>query len=175
MRVLGCSLLIAAVVTSASLTVAPAAAGEPRPLGTFKDWDAFVMEDGGGIACYMASRPKKTTGDVGQRGESHLLITHRPAERSFDVVSFTAGYNFAPRSEAVVEVGTRSFKLFTEKDAAWAREEATDHALAQAIRGASSLVLRGTSARGGRSVDTYSLAGSSAAYQAINKACGVAG
>lgn len=149
------------------------AAAEPRPLGTFKDWQAFVMDEGKGLTCYMVSKPKKSTGDAGKRGDSYVLITHRPAEGSYDVVSFAAGYTYAPRSEAVVEIGQQSFKLFTERDAAWAREEGTDKALAQAIRGAAGLVLRGTSARGARTVDTYSLAGSSAAYQAISKACGV--
>lgn len=159
-------------VCMAALGTVPAAA-EPRSLGTFKDWQAFVLDDGKGVTCYMASKPKKTTGDAGKRGDSYVLITHRPAEGSYDVVSFTAGYTYAPRSEAVVEIGQQSFKLFTEHDAAWAREEATDKALAQAIRGAASLVLRGTSSRGARTVDTYSLAGSSAAYQAISKACGL--
>lgn len=155
--------------------LAGAAAAEPRHLGTFRDWNAFVLEESGGKVCWMASRPKKQQGEFAKRGEVFILITHRPAENSRDVVSIVAGYPFAPGTEATLAVGTQTFALFTENDTAWARDDKTDRAISAAIRSGATLTVRGTSTRGTRTADTYSLAGSGAAYKAIGDACGVSG
>jgi hypothetical protein len=165
----------AAVLAAAGMVAGSAWAGDPKPLGTFQDWTAFRLEETGGPACYMIARPRKSAGDAGRRGDVYVLVTHRPAENSLDVVSISAGYSFAPRAEATVQIGKQSFRLFTDGDSAWAREPSVDHAIVQAIRQNASMVVRGTSARGAKTVDTYSLAGSSAAYQAISQACNVTG
>ncbi|ACJ00347.1 invasion associated locus B family protein [Rhodospirillum centenum] len=157
------------------LPAGTAQAAEPRLLGTYRDWNAFTIDEGGGTVCWMASKPKKQEGDYSRRDDAFALVTHRPQEKAVDVVSFVAGYAFAEGSEVTVQVGGQSFKLFTDGDTAWARDDQTDRALAQAIRQGTTMVVRGTSSRGTRTVDTYSLSGTSAAYQAINKACGISG
>jgi hypothetical protein len=119
----------------------------------------------------MVSRPKKMEGDFTKRGDVFLLVTHRPAERSFDVVNFIAGYPYAEHSEVQVQVGKQSFRLFSKDEQAWARDENTDRAIAQSLRQGTTLVVRGTSLRGSRTTDTFSLAGSGSAYQAIGEAC----
>jgi len=50
------------------------------------------------------------------------LITHRPAQKSTGVVSFTAGYAYKPDGEVKVDVDGTGFDLFTKDDTAWARE-----------------------------------------------------
>lgn len=168
--------LLAAAVAVALLGPASAAlAAEPRHLGTFRDWNAFVLEEPSGKVCWMASRPKKQQGDFTKRGDVFVLVTHRPAENSRDVVSFVAGYSFADGGDVTVQVGNQKFELFTEGDTAWARDDKTDRALSQAIRQGASMTVRGTSSRGTRTTDTYSLSGSGAAYKAIGDACGVTG
>jgi hypothetical protein len=154
-----------------ALLVQPAQAIEPRLIGIFRDWNAFALDEAPGPVCWMVSRPKKMEGDFTKRGDVFLLITHRPAERSFDVVNFIAGYPFAEHAEVQVQVGKQSFKLFSKDEQAWARDEGTDRAIAQALRQGSTLVVRGTSLRGSRTTDTFSLAGASGAYQAIGDAC----
>ncbi|MBJ7414105.1 MAG: hypothetical protein JHC88_01345 [Niveispirillum sp.] len=153
------------------LLALPATAAEPRLIGIFRDWNAFMLEEASGPVCWMVSRPKKMEGDFTKRGDVFLMITHRPAERTFDVVNFIAGYPFAEHAEVQVQVGKQSFKLFSKDEQAWAREADTDHAIAQALRQGSTLVVRGTSLRGSRTTDTFSLAGSGGAYQAIGDAC----
>ncbi|QJE74463.1 hypothetical protein HHL28_16550 [Aerophototrophica crusticola] len=153
----------------------PARAEEPKLIGSFRDWNAFMLEEPGGRVCWMASRPKKQEGDFAKRGDVFALITHRPHERSLDVVSVIAGYAFAPDTTVTLEVGRQTWKLFVDGETAWAREETTDRAISQAIRQGTTMVVRGTSSRGTRTADTYSLAGTGAAYQAMNKACSVEG
>ena len=102
-----------------------------------------------------------------------MLVTQRPAEKSFDVISVIAGYTYQPASETTIQIGNQTFRLFTDGDTAWARDEATDRQIVSAIRSGNSMVVRGTSNRGTATTDTYSLAGSSAAYTAMNQACNV--
>jgi len=170
-------LFLAATVLTGLVTgilTGPAAqAAEPRLLGTFRDWNAFVLEEPSGRVCWMASRPRKDEGNYSRRGDIFALVTHRPGEKSTDVVSFVAGYEHADGSEVAVQVGGQNFTLFTQGDTAWTRSDADDRALSQAIRQGSAMVVRGTSSRGTRTKDTYSLAGSTAAYEAISEACGV--
>lgn len=142
-------------------------------IGTYKDWNAFVLEENGSKVCYMASVPKKSEGNYKDRGDVFVVITHRPSAKSYNVVSFVAGYTYKTGSDVTVTVDKKTFSLFTDGETAWARDDATDKAISDAIRGGSSLSVKGTSAKGTVTTDTYSLGGSGAAHDAINKACNV--
>ncbi len=152
-----------------------ASAADPRLLGTFKDWNAFAFEEKGTKVCYISSQPKKKEPAAAKRGDVYVLVTHRPAEKTLDVVSFIAGYPFKKESETVLDVGGKSFKLFTDGETAWARDADTDKAITAAIRDTKGkpMTVKGTSGRGTKTTDTYSLDGAVQAYDAINQACGV--
>ncbi len=167
------ALVLAAPVLAATSTTASAA--DPRLLGTFKDWNAFAFEEGGHKVCYISSQPKKKEPVAAKRGDIYVLVTHRPAEKTLDVVSFIIGYTFKKDSETTVDVGGKSFKLFNEGETAWARDAETDKAMAAAMRDAKGkpMVVKGLSSRGTKTTDTYSTDGMAQAYDAINKACDV--
>jgi len=165
--------LAAALVSTLVSTAPPAAAADPKVLGTFKNWHAFALDEGGKRVCYMSTQPQKADVKGKARGEAYLLITHRPAEKSFDVVSIIAGYSYKAGGEAQVQAGKATFKLFTEGDTAWARDDVTDRKLSEALRTQDKAVVKGVSSRGTATTDTYALAGAAAAYKAINEACGV--
>jgi hypothetical protein len=150
-----------------------AGAAEPRLLGTFRDWSAFMLNEASGPVCWMVSRPKRQEGDFTKRGDVFLLITHRPAENSLDVVNYIAGYPFEEHSEALLQIAGKSYRLFVDGEGAWARDANLDRSITQALRNGTLMTARGTSARGSRVTDTFSLAGATAAYQSINAACGV--
>ena len=172
-RTAGAALLLAGPILAASVTAAGAA--DPRLLGTFKDWNAFAFEEGGHKVCYMSSQPKKKEPAAAKRGDIHVLVTHRPSEKTLDVVSFIVGYPLKKDSEPTVEVGGKSFKLFSDGETAWARDAETDKAITAAMRDAKgkSMVAKGVSARGTKTTDTYSTDGLAQAYDTINQACGV--
>ena len=86
-------------------------------------------------------------------------------------VGFTAGYTYKESSDAVVEIDGKKFTLFTHKDSAWASDAKSDKALVQAMMKGKRMIIRGTSVRGTKTVDTYSLIGFTRAYKAIGKAC----
>lgn len=167
------ALQLALAATLLSLSPLASAAAAEQHIGTFKDWNAFVLEENGAKVCYMASVPKRSAGNYSSRGDIFVVVTHRPAANSYDVVSFVAGYPFRQGSEATVTIDGRNHTLFTEGETAWARDDATDKAISTAIRSGSSMVVKGTSTKGTATTDTYSLSGSGAAHDAINQACGV--
>ncbi len=156
----------------ASLLVAtPAFAAEPTLIGTFNDWSAFTFTEGGKKVCFMASQPQKAEGNYSKRGEVFALVTHRPQDNNFDVVSFVAGYTYKKNSDVTVTIDSRKFTLFTHSDTAWTPDSATDKALTNGIQTGGKLVVKGSSTRGTTTTDTYSLRGSGTAYEAITKAC----
>lgn len=137
----------------------------------FGDWSAFQEKEGGRKVCYAGSTPKQQRGKYKKRGETFVLVTHRPAEKSRSVVSFKAGYIHKKGSEVLVAIGTNKFKLFTDKDHAWAFDTRADQSLVAAMRAGSQMAVTGTSSRGTKTTDMYSLRGFTAAYNAISKAC----
>lgn len=147
-------------------------ASEPRLVGTFGDWSAYVFTENGNKVCYMASQPKSDVGNYTKRGDIFALITHRPAEKTKDVFSYIAGYPYKSESEVTILVNGRTFKLFTQDETAWTPDAESDTALGLAIRKGSKMVVKGTSKRGTLTTDTYSLKGSGDAYKKISQECG---
>lgn len=144
-------------------------------LGTFGLWRAYQITEHNQPVCYMSLIARFPKNQKFRRGDANLTITHRPTENSKDVVSYTAGYNYKPMSDATLHIGKNSFSLFTSQDTAWSRDAATDHKIAAALQSAPSLTISGTPARKNAVVltDKFSLKGAAEAYHSISKACGV--
>lgn len=162
------------VITGALLALSHVAhAAEPKLIGQHGDWSAYMFMENNNKVCYMVSQPQKSEGNYSKRGEVYALVTHRPAEKSKNVFSYIAGYPYKAGSEATMTVNNQKFRLFTQDDSAWAPDEATDNKITDAIKRGSSLVVKGASARGTETTDTFSLNGSGAAYKAISAECGI--
>ncbi len=155
------------------LICATAHAASPQKIGQYKDWTAYHFTENNGKVCYMVSQPKKAKGNYSKRGNIFAVVTHRPAEKSKNVFSYIAGYDYKPGSEVKVSIGKQHFTLFTQGDSAWAIDNATDNRITNAIKRGSSLTVEGTSSRGTKTVDTFGLSGSSSAYKAISSKCGI--
>jgi len=151
----------------------PAAANAPTLIGNYSDWSAYSFTEDGNKVCYMASQPTKAEGNYTRRGDIFALITHRPAESTRNVFSYITGYAYQSGSDVTVNIDGRRFSLFTQDETAWAPDAAMDNSLAQAIRSGRQMVVTGTSARGTKTTDTFSLRGSAAAHDAITKECGM--
>ena len=159
--------IAALVVLSSQLNQASA----ETELGSYKDWNAYTAQEDGKLVCYMGAVPKKSSGKYTKRGKTFLLITHRPKEKSINVVSLRAGYTYEKGSEVEMTIGKSTFKLFTTKQWAFAEGTSLDKALVNAMIRGSTLTAKGLSSRGNWTTDIYSLNGFTAAYKAIGKAC----
>ena len=154
-----------------ALLAPPPAAAQVKTLGTFQDWIAYQTSQGGKRICYIVSTPKKDEGNYSKRGDILTMVTHRPASKSFNVVSLHAGYKYKKGSTAEVTIGGAKFTLFTNAETAWANDTADDKALVKNMRAGAKMIIRAKSWRGTETKDTYSLLGFTAAIRAINKAC----
>ena len=153
------------------MSIAATALGATKSLGTFEKWSAHLLTEKKTPICFVHSEPAKKLGQYKKRGAVFVQITHRPRANVVNEVGFTAGYVFKKDSDAVVEIDGKKFTLFTHKDGAWASDVEADNALVQAMMKGRRMIIRGTSTRGTKTVDTYSLIGFTRAHQAIGKAC----
>ena len=165
------NVILTAVVMVALLS--PAQASEPKLLTSSGEWSGYTFEENGNLVCYMASTPKKAEGDYSKRGEIFALITHRPAEDTKNVFSYITGYSYKPGSEVELRIDSKKFTLFTQDDTAWAPDAETDDEIAEAVKKGLTMVVNGTSSRGTKTTDTFSLKGSTAVHNAISKECGI--
>jgi len=157
----------------AALLALPAGA-EDQALGSFRDWRAMRFGDGDDRACMAFSQPVKSEGDYSKRGQAFVFVTHRPAAGERSRVSLETGYPFEPGSKVRVEVDQLALAFRTEGSTAWLDDPEQTRRLVAAMRAGRELVVRGTSTRGTRTVDRYSLYGFTAAHEAIDRACPVA-
>lgn len=141
-------------------------------IGSYRDWDAFVVAgQTGEKICYIISIPKDTNPKNVNRGKIYVTVSHKPHLRIRDEVNIIVGYPFRTGATASATIGSARHTFFTEGDGAWMPTPREDAAVVESMRSGSEMVVRGTSSRGTKTRDRYSLMGFTAAYNAMSKAC----
>ncbi len=148
------------------LLASTAQAQEPKVLGTFGKWTAYQLKGSKGSECYIASKPIDTEPKNVRRDPVHFLVTHK------SMVNTIIGYNFKKGSTASLGIDSNSFKMITDKDGAWLDTSTKDRQAVVSMKKGNKMIVRGTSWRGTKTKDTYSLEGVTAAMKAITDACG---
>jgi len=140
---------------------------------TTDHWEAYKSGSGKGRFCFVGSEPIKETGAYKRRDKTYILVTHRPNDRKnkVDIFELVAGYTYKKDSGVIIKIGSQTFELFTSGGTAWAKTSKTDRALARAMKRGNTMTVAGTSSRGTKTLDTYSLKGFTAAYNAIGTNC----
>ena len=138
----------------------------------------YLSQENNRKVCYMVSFPISQEGNYKKRGKPYLMITHRPEDKSLDVISIHAGYKFSKDEKPHVLVGVgkeeKDYEMFVEGESAWATSDDIDHEITNLItKTATSFKIKGESFKGTKTIDVYSLKGSLAAYHVINQACEV--
>lgn len=164
-----------AIAFSAVIGLAGAASAKPQLLGEFNDWKAFKSTDGGATVCYALSQPKSSDPKGAKRDPIFFIVSNFPARQVKGEPSIVIGYPFQDGSKATVDVGGASFSFVTVNagtdGGAWIPDSATEQKLIAAIRGGSAMTVKGTSKRGTKTTDKYSLTGAGAALDRINQEC----
>ena len=174
---MGTIALLAGILTGAA-GLGVAQAQTQQRIDAKKDWSIFLAGAEGQKVCWIVSQPIKTaafrSGRSVQvnRGDIFLMVSIRPADGVTNEVSFLSGYPFKKGSEVKASVGSNSFTLFTEGENAWAPSGEDDAALVDAFRRGARAKVEGTSKRGTRTVDTFSLSGFTAALESAAELCG---
>jgi hypothetical protein len=161
------------MVMAAFALFAQAYAGQPKQLGSYKKWTAYTMTDGQGRVCYMFSNPIDTSPRNVRRGDIYFLVTHRPSSSVVNEISVQTGYTYKNSSTVKATIGKKAFNMFTKADGAWLETAAEEKKMVKTMRGGSVMRISGYSTKGTNTKDKYSLAGFTAAYNAISRACKV--
>lgn len=141
-------------------------------LGEYRDWTAYTATESTGPVCFALSKPTEVTPSPDDFTEAWLYLTNRPSESVRNELNLVAGFTFAPDTTATATVGGQSFELFTDKDAAWLLDPNQNDNLAGALRAGSTVVIEGTSDKGIRITETFSLSGATSASRAIEGCTG---
>jgi hypothetical protein len=155
---------------------APAAASggaQPKLLGQYGIWGAYTASPGGKKVCFVLAKPNSSETNPPNRPRNpvFMFISTRPAEKVSNEVSLVIGYPFKPGTEATAQVGGTSFALYTQQDGAWIKNATEEAKMVDAMRGGDNAVVKGVSAKGTQSTDTFSLKGVSQALDRATQEC----
>lgn len=155
-------------------TPAPVAGGpEPTLIGQYGTWGAYVAEPNGKRVCFALAKPtsSKTNPPNRPRDPAYAFVSTRPAEKVTNEVSVMIGYTLKPGSESTLEVGGATYAMYTQGDGLWIKNAAEEGRMVDAMRKASDVVVKGVSAKGTETTDTFSLKGLSQALDRLAQDC----
>ena len=154
---------------------AAAAAGgaEPTLIGQFGTWGAYTAMPNGKKVCFALAKPSssKTNPPNRPRDPAYAFVSTRPAEKVTNEVSVMIGYALKPGSESTLEVGGASFAMYTQGDGLWIKNAAEEERLVEAMRKSADAVIKGVSAKGTETTDTFSLKGLAQALDRLAQDC----
>jgi hypothetical protein len=158
---------------AAALPAGVAGAAKPTLLGQFGEWGAYAATPGGKKVCFAIAKPatSETTPAGRPRNPTYIFISSRPADKVNNEVSIIIGYPFKSSADATVEVGATSFALYTQQDGAWIKNGTEEARLVEAMRAGQSAVVKGTSTKGTKTTDTFSLKGLAQALDRTDRDC----
>ena len=155
----------------------PAAAvagnAEPTLIGQFGTWGAYTATPNGKKVCFALAKPSssKTNPPNRPRDPAYAFVSTRPAEKVSNEVSVMIGYGLKPGSESTLEVGGASYAMYTQGDGLWIKNAAEEERMVDAMRKAADVVVKGVSAKGTETTDTFSLKGLAQALDKLAQDC----
>src|SRR5580704_1962130 len=146
---------------------------KPTLLGQYGEWGAYTASPGGKKVCFAIAKPtsSQTIPPDRPRNPTYIFISSRPAEKVSNEVSIIIGYPFKPGTEASAAVGSTTYALYTQQDGAWIKNAAEEAQMVDAMRAGQSAVVKGVSAKGTQSTDTFSLKGLAQALDRVGQEC----
>jgi hypothetical protein len=160
---------------AAAPAAATAAAGgtEPTLIGQFGTWGAYSATPNGKKVCFALAKPasSKTNPPNRPRDPAYAFISTRPAEKVVNEVSIMIGYTLKPGSESSIEVGGASYSMYTQGDGLWIKNAAEEERMVDAMRKSADVTVKGVSAKGTETTDTFSLKGLAQALDRLAQDC----
>ena len=164
----------AAAKPDASPAVASTSGGaEPTLIGQFGNWGAYTATPNGKKVCFALAKPSssKTNPPNRPRDPAYAFVSTRPAEKVVNEVSVMIGYQLKPGSESTLEVGGARYAMYTQGDGLWIKNAAEEERMVEAMRKAADVVVKGVSAKGTETSDTFSLKGLAQALDRLAQDC----
>jgi hypothetical protein len=157
----------------AAAAAAVAGGAEPTLIGQFGTWGAYTATPNGKKVCFALAKPSssKTSPPNRPRDPAYAFISTRPAEKVTNEVSVMIGYTLKPGSESTLEVGGATYAMYTQGDGLWIKNAAEEERMVEAMRKAADVVVKGVSAKGTETIDTFSMKGLSQALDRLAQDC----
>lgn len=168
------SLLTALALLPAGAAIDPARAqSAAQLLAEFGDWGAYTATPDGKKVCFALTKPtsSQTNPPNRPRDPAWLFVSTRPAEKVKEEVSVIFGYPLKANSDAVVEIGSTNFAMYTQNDGAWVKNAAEEARLVEAMRKGAEVTVKGESSRGTKTTDVFSLKGVTQALDRAAQEC----
>lgn len=160
---------------NAPAPAAPAAAGgaEPTLIGQYGTWGAYTATPNGKKVCFALAKPSasKTNPPNRPRDPAYAFVSTRPAEKVINEVSIMIGYTLKPGSEGSLEVGGTRFAMYSQGDGLWIKNAAEEDRLVDALRKGADATVKGVSAKGTETTDTFPLKGLAQALDKLAQEC----
>lgn len=162
-----------ALLFTAFLAEPAQAQSSAQLVAEFGDWGTYTAAPGGKKVCFALAKPESSKTDPPNRprDQAWLFVSTRPAEKVKEEVSVIFGYPLKADSDAMVEVGSTDFAMYTQNDGAWVKNAAEEARLVDAMRKGAEITVRGVSTRGTKTTDVYSLKGVTQALERAAQEC----
>ncbi len=146
---------------------------EPTLIGQFGTWGAYTATANGKKVCFALAKPtaSKTNPPNRPRDPAYAFVSTRPTEKVINEVSVMIGYALKPGSESTLEVGGASYSMYTQGDGLWIKNAAEEERMVEAMRRSADAVVKGVSAKGTETTDSFSLKGLAQALDKIGQDC----
>jgi hypothetical protein len=154
-------------------TAAVAGSAEPTLIGQFGTWGAYTATPNGKKVCFALAKPSasKTNPPNRPRDPAYAFVSTRPAEKVSNEVSVMIGYTLKPGSESTLEVGGAAYAMYTQGDGLWIKNAAEEERMVDAMRKAADVTVKGVSAKGTETTDTFSMKGLAQALDKLAQDC----
>ena len=152
---------------------AVAGGAEPTLIGQFGTWGAYTAMPNGKRVCFALAKPSSSKSNPPNRPRdpAYAFVSTRPAEKVTNEVSVMIGYMLKPGSESTLEVGGAAYAMYTQGDGLWIKNAAEEERMVDAMRKAADVTIKGVSAKGTETTDTFSLKGLAQALDRLAQDC----
>jgi hypothetical protein len=159
--------------TAPAATASVAGGAEPTLVGQFGTWGAYTATPNGKKVCFALAKPSssKTNPANRPRDPAYAFVSSRPAEKVVNEVSIMIGYALKPGSESTLEVGGGTYAMYTQGDGLWIKNAAEEERMVEAMRKSADVVVKGVSAKGTETIDTFSMKGLAQALDKLAQDC----
>ena len=157
--------------TDAKADAKAAGGGQTFLIGTFGDWKALTTGKEKAKVCYALAQPNQRLPAKLNRDPGYLFISSRMADGARNEIAFKLGFSPKAGQEGHLQIGSASFVVIGSGESAFLKNPAQEGQVLDAMKKASTVTIKITSARGNDTSDRYSMNGLTKALEAVAKEC----
>ena len=140
-------------------------------LDAFGDWTAYTVIENKIKRCYIQSTPTRLEPGSLRHGNVYFFVSIIPELKVKGQPYLKVGYPFQKNSTVSINIGGKTYKMFTEADGAWIAEDSAESELVQSMIDGNTMTVSGVSGRGNKTSYRFSLSGVTKAFAEAKNAC----